>query len=366
MDDRIIINSNQLKAIVVCATWPTVINYGSGFLAREVGIDMWLSGAIGVITAIPLIYISLYISRNFPGRTIVEYSHDLLGILLGKLMGLILTIYFLLYAVSAISMYIHHLTDFLLPETPFLVVTILHVLVITYFVWHGPGVIAKMGIVAFTMAILFHFLVFLASLPEIDYSEIRPFFDSGLVEVSKASLTVHTFIGMIWLFIPMLLPSISDQEKSFRSIVIGLAIGGFFFVFYFIVEIMIMGPQVVALMRIASMDFVRSIQITQYLHRFESFMVALWYWSILVQAGTLTYCALAAFMQTVGIKEKKPSLFIFLAIILVVLTYYMAYDRVFFLNLREFDWKYYSLPIQFGIPTILLIALGFKKMFAKY
>lgn len=363
MNDNIIINSNQLKSIVVCATWPTVINYGSGFLAREVGVDMWLSGALGVITAIPFIYISIYISKNFPGKTIVEYSQDLLGKWLGKLMGLVLTSYFLAYGVSAISMYIHHLSDFLLPETPFLVLTIIHVLVITFFVWHGPGIIARMGVIGLTMAIIFHFLVFLASLPEIDFNEIKPFFDSGMIAVIRSSLQVHTFIGMIWLFIPMLLPLVSDQEKAFRSTVTGLAIGGVFFVFYFIVEIMIMGPQVVALMRIASMDFVRSIQITQYLHRFESFMVALWYWSILVQAAMLTYCALVAFMQTVGIKEKKNSIFIVLAIILIVTTYYAAYNRINFLNFREFEWKYISLPIQFGIPAVLLIALGLRKVF---
>jgi spore germination protein KB len=261
-------------------------------------------------------------------------------------------------------MYIHHLTDFLLPETPFLVVTILHMLVVCYLVWKGPEVIARMGVIAFAMAFIFYFLVFLASLPEINLNRILPFFDSGVFTVTKASHISDTFVGINQILITMLLPLVSDQKKALRSAAAGISIGGFFFVFYFIVELMVMGSQVVALMRIASMDFVRSIQITQYLHRFESFMVGLWYWSMLVQAGILMYCSIKAFTQTVAIKKiktKKILVFVF-GIIITIISYLVANDRVFFLNYREFTWQYFSLPIQYGVPVILLVFMLLKKV----
>lgn len=71
-------------------------------------------------------------------------------------------------------MYIHHLTDFLLQETPFAVLTVLHMAVICYLVWKGPEVIARMGVIAFSFAILFYILVFLASLPEIEIKRLLP------------------------------------------------------------------------------------------------------------------------------------------------------------------------------------------------
>lgn len=124
-----------------------------------------------------------------------------------------------------------------------------------------------------------------------------------------------------------------------------------------------MGPQVVALMRIASMDFVRSIQITKYLHRFESFMVGLWYWSIMIQAGILASCSLRAFMQTTSIKKKNPFIIIIFGLMMVIVTYYIGHDRVLFLRLREDFWQYLAFPIQFGVPLVLLLALGIKKAF---
>lgn len=61
-------------------------------------------------------------------------------------------------------------------------------------------------------------------------------------------------------------------------------------------------------------------------------------------------------------KEKTKTIFIFIfGIILVVITYLIGYNRVFFLNYREFKWQYFVLPIQYGLPILLLIFLGVKK-----
>lgn len=358
-----IISNKQLRDILICIMWPATINYGSGILAREVGRDMWISGIISIFTIVPFIFIVIYVGKSYPDKTIVEYSQELLNPVLGRVLGFVLAIYFFLCSSSSISMYIHHLTGFLLPQTPFLVVTVMHVFVIYYLVWKGPEVIARVSIIAFGAAIIFYLLVFAASLAEIDTYRITPLFDSGFSSVFKGSMETNTFVGMVQILVAMLFPIVQDKEKAFSTSVSGLFIGGFFFVFYFVVELMVMGPQVVAIMRIPSMDFVRSIQITQYLHRFESFMVALWYWSIMTQAGVLAACSFEAFRQTVGIKKKNPVLIIVSGLAMIILTYYIGHDDVSFLKLRERIWQYFSIPIDFGVPLMLILALGLKRYF---
>jgi spore germination protein KB len=301
--------------------------------------------------------------QKFPGKTLVEYTSMVLGRVLGKILGMFIVIYFFIVAASTVTMYIHHLTDFLLPQTPFLVVTALHVFVICYLVWKGPEVVGRTAVVAYGTAIAFFILVFMASLAEINFGRLTPFFDSGVGPVFKASLVADTFTGKVPLIAAMLLPLVQDQKKAYRSAVSGLLIGGSFFIFYFIVELMVMGPQLVAMMRIPSMDFVRSIQITQYLHRFESFMVALWYWSIMIQAGSLASCSLEGFMKITGIKKRNLLTIIIFGLLLIIVTYYMGHDRVLFLKLRENVWQYFSIPIDFGIPLILFSVFGLKKIF---
>ncbi|OPJ59240.1 GerAB/ArcD/ProY family transporter [Clostridium oryzae] len=360
--EKELINNKHLRDIIICVMWPATINYGSGILARKIGRDMWICGIISLFTVLPFILIAIFMGKSFPEKTIVEYSKELLGSVFGKILGLIVAIYFFLLASSSITMYIHHLTGFLLPETPFLVITGLHVFIICYLVWKGPEVIGRTSVIAFAMAIIFYLLVFMASLSELDISRITPFFDLGIVTVFKSSIDTDTFIGFSPLLVGMLFPIVNNQKKVLSSAVSGLFIGGFFFIFYFVVELMVMGPQVVAMMRIASMDFVRSIQITKYLHRFESFMVALWYWSIMIQAGILMLCSLQAFMQTVGIKKKSPVIITIWGIMMIILTYYIGDNDVLFLKLREHVWEYISVPIDFGIPLLLYFAFVIIKM----
>jgi spore germination protein KB len=271
-------------------------------------------------------------------------------------------VYFLVTATLTVSAYIQHLTDFLLPETPFLVVTLLHLIVGCYLIWQGLEVIGRIGTIALFLDFIFFTLILLASLPEFDHTRLMPLFNTGVVNTSIASLSADSFTGVIQLVVAMMLPMVANQTKAFRSAATGLAIGGSFFVFYFIVEIMVMGPNLISIMRIPSMDLVRSIQITQYLHRFESFMVALWYWSILVRAGALAYCAFLAFKQTVGIKKDNPYYVVILGLSIGVLTYYMGYNRIFFLNFREYQWQYIALPVQYILPVFLLIVMAIKKL----
>lgn len=218
------INNNQFRALLVCTTWPTIINYGGGFLAREVGRDMWISGIIGILSTLIFICIVVWIGRNFEGKTVIEYSQSLLSLIPGKLIGIVLTVYFTVAASNCISMYIHHLTDFLLQETPFPVVTVLHVIVVCYLVWKGPEVIARIGVIAFALAVLFYTLVFFASLSEVDFNRLMPFFDSGVLPVMKASLSVDSFTGINPVIISMILPLVSDQKKALGSAAAGISL----------------------------------------------------------------------------------------------------------------------------------------------
>ncbi|MFA6941428.1 MAG: GerAB/ArcD/ProY family transporter, partial [Clostridiaceae bacterium] len=203
---KVLINNKHFRDILICIMWPATINYGSGILARKIGRDMWICGIISVFTVLPFIIIITRIGQNFPGKTIVEYSRELLGRVLAKVLGLLLAVYFFFAASSSITMYVDHLTGFLLPQTPFLVVMLLHVFIICYLVWGGPEVIARISVFAFAMAIIFFLLVFMASLSEINIDRILPIFDSGIVPVFKASLDTDTFIGVSPIVAAMLLP----------------------------------------------------------------------------------------------------------------------------------------------------------------
>jgi hypothetical protein len=66
--------------------------------------------------------------------------------------------------------------------------------------------------------------------------------------------------------------------------------------------------------------------------------------------------------------NKEKSINIFTAIFIVaatVISYFISYNRVFFLNYREFTWQYIAIPVNYGIPLLLLIFLPISKAFRK-
>ncbi len=83
--EKKLISNKQFRNILICIMWPATINYGSGILARKIGSDMWISGLISVLTVLPFIVIIIRVGQKFPGKTIAEYSTNLLGGYWGKL-----------------------------------------------------------------------------------------------------------------------------------------------------------------------------------------------------------------------------------------------------------------------------------------
>lgn len=207
----------------------------------------------------------------------------------------------------------------------------------------------------------FSALVYVATLQDINIDRILPLFDQGVPPVAQATLTATSFIGPNVIMVTMLLPFVKVKERAFRSAAVGLTFGGIMFIFFFIAELMVMGPHVTAQMRIACMDLVRSVQISKYLHRMESFMGTFWYWSILVQSGILTYCAALAFQQTIGFKKINKVQILFIGVLLVSSLRLVAYNRIFFLKYMERAWEYISIPLVYGIPLVLLFLTLVRK-----
>ncbi|HEX3011965.1 MAG TPA: hypothetical protein VHQ70_08015, partial [Syntrophomonadaceae bacterium] len=58
-----------------------------------------------------------------------------------------------------------------------------------------------------------------------------------------------------------------------------------------------------------------------------------------------------------------PYLVLILGLLIGVVNYYIGYNRIFFLNFREYQWQYIALPFQYILPIVLLLVMMIKKPF---
>jgi len=359
------INATQFWTLLTCITWPSVIGFGGGISAREAGRSMLISGILAMLVILLFAVLLVYLGSKWPGSSIIAYSTKALGRLPGKIIGLVLMGYFILSAYISMIIYIHHVNDFMLPQTPFMLINAIYVFIIAYLVRQGPVVIVRVGVLAFLAAAAFNLLVLIATFQEINLGRVLPMFDAGLTNIGITTLKITSFTGQALLVLAMLLPQVKEPERILRTAIKGIIIGSIFYLFYFVAELMVMGPHVTAMMRVACMDLVRAIQITEYLHRFESFMVSLYYWSMLVQAGMLTYCIQQSFKEVAGVKGKDKWIIGTTALVLMAMNYFLGHNRVAFLNQLEYVWPYLAVPVQFGLPLLLLLAALFKRTKAR-
>jgi type III secretory pathway component EscS len=66
------------------------IGITAGVMVRKLGADTWISMTIGFMIGIIIMLLMVYLCSKFPGKTIIEFSEELLGKWVGRGIGLLL------------------------------------------------------------------------------------------------------------------------------------------------------------------------------------------------------------------------------------------------------------------------------------
>ncbi|OZU87874.1 spore gernimation protein [Virgibacillus indicus] len=183
--------------------------------------DSWISVLIAFLIIVFILFIMLYILKQYENTDIFGIQADVFGQWLGKLLGTVYIIYFLAVLFSVVTTYIDVVRVFIFPEvSPFLLALLLMSLV-TYSVLGGFRVIVG---VCFLFFILTHWILFLLIEPalEIDWTHLQPVMGASITELFKgAKATVYTLLGFEILF--FVYPFIKNKEKVKLPVI--LAVG---------------------------------------------------------------------------------------------------------------------------------------------
>ena len=101
-------------------------------MVRKLGADTWLSMSIGFVIGIIIMLLTAFICSKFPNKTIIEFSEELIGKWASRVLGIILALFFIMaFGVSANVMTLH-LSEYFMPNTPFLLICLLYTLLCMY------------------------------------------------------------------------------------------------------------------------------------------------------------------------------------------------------------------------------------------
>ena len=358
---KVQIGSFQLLTVIANLVYGKAVGYTNGTLARAVGRDTWLSMLIAFLEGMAIIPAMVWLARRRGAERPVDYIPKLLGRPLGRLIMLLLALFFYgAYITSAITIS-QHISDYLMTETPLILFVAGYTVLTAYGVHLGVEVAARLSVLGLIMIALLNLSMVMGSVQYMDLSRLLPVFDHGVLPVVAASSRAVTDVGIATAASLMLLPHLAAPPERWLKIGWwGLGLGCVLVLTWSVFEITVLGPEMTAQYLVACMQMARAAELSIYLHRYELIMVVMFVYGVVTQSVVCLYCAVGLTAGALPFKVKRGYLIGAAAIVTVGPQYYLAYDRDRYGAFLAMVWPPVSVALAFGLPLLLCLAALFQ------
>lgn len=340
------------------------IGITAGIMIRKIGSDTWTSMLIGFMIGTMVMMMLTFLGSRFPDKTIVQYTEELMGRWVGRGIGLILALFFMMaFGASANTMTLH-LKEYFLPSTPALIICMLYTLLCMYGVFLGVEVAVRFSMLGFVMIVLINLAMVSGTIQDVRWINLLPLMDKGLLSDTWNSLYIFGDIAMAILAVGFLYPMLNKKEKGVSLTFWAMLLGGGMVVIWPLFETAVMGTGLSKQYMVVCMEQIRCAQLTRYFPRYELLMVSFFAFSMFVQSVAMFYCAQYSFKQFTGVK-KDLTILLPLTAVLIFVTYYMGRDHNRYISFLAFPYSQISVILSIGLPFVLFFAALARGKFKK-
>ncbi len=358
---KIQISNGMFVAIIINLIYAKAIGLTQGSIAREVGRDMWVATFISILQGLFIMYVTVKALQRTPEHNLVQQSSILLGKWAGKLIAIVLFIFFIGAYSAALATFVYHLNDYFLPEAPIFVFVLLALIVGVYAAYFGIEVIGRMALIGVLSLFLLNILILLGSLSYFDIRELMPVLDSGIVRTTWASRFHNTDWAIATVITSILLPYVKRKQVWGNSSILGLVFAGFLVILWPILETGSLSASVTGDYLISCMQMARSAEIGFFLHRYEMIMIAFFALSTFTQIMILFLSAAVCAKDVLGIKDFRPMI-IPSSLILSLIGLWVVIDHGRAIIFIEEYWVIIAHAIAIPLPILLwILGYFFKK-----
>jgi len=349
----------QLIFILANLVYGKSIGFTGGILARRVGNDSWLSMLLAFVGGALVMVLMVQLARRVQGQDLFQYLPRLLGTAAGKLAQLLLGLFFLgVFVASAVTIE-HHINDFLMPDTPFIVFVVIYTVLTAYGVYLGIETAARFSLLGYLGGIAIAVSMMLGSTDTFDLSQLMPVLDHGAGPVATASLVAATDVLTATAAVIFLLPLTGEPKCKWLPICWwGLALGAAQTIVWPIYEVGVLGAEVTAQYMVACMELARGVQLGIYLQRYELIMVSFFSFAVFVQSLVSLWLAVKLISSVFGsVFGSRPSNWAYWVIGISLATipghYWLAYQRDLYIIVLANVWTPVAIVLALGLPLVI-------------
>jgi spore germination protein (amino acid permease) len=331
----------------------------TGLLIQNAGRASWLSVAGAWFLDVTLAIVYAYMGIRFPGQNMVQYSMTIFGKVIGRVVGIMFPLFFLLsvaFLMRSLTILINRL---FMPKTPTEVLLAISYILIAYGVFKGIETLARtcqfLGpIYLFSMIILFALLV-----PKIKLHRLKPLMDQGPYPIMTGIPFILSFIG-ICIIMGMYIPICNRPEKGFIGKLIAVSMGASVIGLLVLFSVGAFGAEQAGNMINPAFQLVRLANIGDFVERVEIILLLLSIAAGIMASANLVWATSVGISQIVGLNNHKP------LIIPVTLIAFITNVTSFKESIQAFRFIFYTFfLVGLFVEVVLEMLLFFGALILK-
>ncbi|WP_085994244.1 GerAB/ArcD/ProY family transporter [Oceanobacillus senegalensis] len=348
------ISARQFMLLVFMYSLGTSIIVHPALTAGYAGTDAWITSIIAAVIGIGIVFLLVHVSALDTNKNLFE----LMEAILGKWMGKIVILLFLLFMLFLTATNLRQIGDFMITHimlgTPISFIMLIFVLTSLYAIKLGLEVIGRSCEIFVPYAFISLMLLIILVSPDADLSRVKPIlaekpsatFVSALPTLGIPYLELVVFLAII--------PYVNAFKKAKKGFYIGTIVASFLLFLITFMCLTVLGPEFTARQAYPTYILGKKISIANFLERIEILVAIAWFFTIFFKITVNFYVLSLGFSHF--FKLKSPStLSTPLSFILIILGFILYPNIVYYYELIAYYWVFFSATIGLCLPLLLLM-----------
>ena len=322
--------------------------------------DAWLSMLMGGVIGLGLTWLHVKLSVLHPNQTLAQFSQELLGKWLGRLIILPYLITWFALPAGLLRSFADFIHLILLNRTPVWIILLLLICVITYLT-SSSGItgIGRFCELVGPIIIVTLIVSFILKIQNIELHHLLPVYsDSGWVNIFKGSITpAYWFAGPFVLLV--IISFMQSPKEALSKSILGVSITVFMVLSAILMVLLVFGPNLAAEFRYSYFAAVRTINILEFIQNIDIFIMFIFVFGVVAQSSLYFFIASYETANSFNLEEWRRMVWIGAPVVFILAM--MVPDETAIISYDKF-WSAIIYPVcGIGIPLFLLIISTVKK-----
>lgn len=350
---------HEIVALTSMAMLAKVLYTSSSASVKLLGTTSWYMTIISCVTTIIFFLFICKLMERFPGKDIFEIYEIVLGKFLGKLIGVIFSLFLLFYCSSGIREFLEMIKSYNLPDTPPSIIIGAFMLVIALICYKGIENLARFSYIIFYPFIIGIFFILILALPYYNPDYLKPYFGYGLWKTIYAGfLRSSAYQEVTLLYI--IIKSIHARKDFKKAGLITIILSGIITCTCMICYIMAFGYIAGAESVSGIFQLSRIIYYNRYFQEIESIFLFIWVLAAVQNCSLAMYLSITSYCKVFNIGEHRNLILPFCFLTFMASLIPSNFPQIIDINMMII--RQYSFPLPFILPVfVLIISIILKK-----